>query len=311
MAMKGRCGSASRTSASALRAGHGGGALAAEQDGAPSRGRAAPPRGRRRRRAAACTVQPAASSASAIVRASGSGTSASRTRSERCGSIVRSSASQRLRFSATATRPLASAAGRSAPRRAPGRRTAGPARAGSPARRGTAPARGVSTPSATVSIPSASDSAMTASHDRAGSGSSGISRRNERSILRMCTGSSRSRESDDQPAPKSSIASRSPPVVELAQDRPDPLGLAQRGRLGQLHRQPRRVDAELAPAARSARAAKSGPVQLARRDVEAHVRLAAPARATRGSAAAIAPITQSPIGSSRLISSAAGMKSSG
>ena len=61
-------------------------------------------------------------------------------------------------------------------------------------------------------------------------------------------------------------------VVELAQDRADPLGLAQRGRLGQLHRQPRRVDLELLEP-RGQLAGEVGAVQLARRDVEADVRL--------------------------------------
>ena len=190
------------------------------------------------------------------------------------------------------------------------RRTAGPAPAGSPGRRGSAAARGTSTPSATVVIPSASESAITARTIAPDSGSSGISRRNERSILSVCTGSCRSRDSDDQPAPKSSIAICRPASSQLAQQRADPLGLAQRRRLGQLHRQPRRVDALRAqPLDQLER--EVGPVQLARGDVERHPRLAGPGACHSRSWRAIAPTTHSPIGSSRLISSAAGMKRSG
>ena len=115
---------------------------------------------------------------------------------------------------------------------------------------------------------------MTARTIAPASGSSGISRRNERSILSVCTGSARSRESDDQPAPKSSIAICSPSARSSRSSGPIRSGSRSvadsvSSIVSRDGSTPRRAHA-LAQLG-----GEVGPVQLARRHVEGHARLEA------------------------------------
>ena len=158
-------------------------------------------------------------------------------------------------------------------------------------------------------MPSASDSAITARTIAPASGSSGISRRNERSILSICTGSSRSRESDDQPAPKSSIASCSPSARSSRSS--GPIRSGSRSVADSVSSIVSSAGSTPATRSRSpSSAAKSGR-SSSRGETLNDTRGSSPSSRQVTICAASASITHAPIGSSRPISSAAGMKRSG
>ena len=132
---------------------------------------------------------------------------------------------------------------------------------------------------------------------------------NERSILSECTGSTRSRESEDQPAPKSSIASRRP--LASSSRRIGPIRSGSRSvadsvssMVSHAGSMPRLSSRAVSSPAKSGRCSWRG---------ETLKETCGSSPSSRHSRIcwASAPMTQSPIGSSRLISSAAGMKASG